>query len=182
MLSTRDWDKYDCILHEAGVPPIHTSPAVLKNLPEDVKSKMWLYHIASKDVPKEGNLRKATPGFDHTIVILPRSENTESKVRDLELISNIPLFKEMSLRRLSDLLNCLKCVNYEKGDTICKKGSIGWDFYIVRSGIIRVYNTENENSGKNFEKYYHFGDFFGEAAISGDGLRLANVVAYTNCQ
>ena len=133
-------------------------------------------------MPKDGDLKKAYPGFDNTIVLIPKSEG-EKKVRNLELISNIPLFREMSLRRLSDLLNCLKCVEYSKGETICKKGSIGWDFYIVKQGIIRVYNLEaNKNNENNFEKYYYSGDFFGEAAISGDGIRLANVVAYTSCQ
>lgn len=61
-------------------------------------------------------------------------------------------------------------VSFNKGETICKKGSIGWDFYIVKSGIIRVYNFDEE-SNNNFEKYYYSGDFFGEAAISGNGLR-----------
>ena len=49
-----NWHKYDLILHEAGVPPIHTSTDILKNLPESGKSKLYLVHIAEKDVPKEG--------------------------------------------------------------------------------------------------------------------------------
>jgi hypothetical protein len=49
-----NWHKYDLILHEAGVPPIHTSTAVLKNFPESVKDKLYLVHIAEKDVPTDG--------------------------------------------------------------------------------------------------------------------------------
>ena len=184
MLCSRDWGKYDVILHEAGVPPIHTPPKILQTLPDEVKKNMYIYHIANKDVPKEGDIKKALPGFDNTIVVLPNSGG-ESKVRNLELISNITLFREMPLRRLSDQQNCLKLASYNKGDTICKKGTVGWEFYIVKSGIIRVYNNNEgggEATGINFEKYYYSGDFFGEAAITGDGLRQANVVAYTSCQ
>lgn len=101
MLCSRDWGKYDVILHEAGVPPIHTPPKILQTLPDEVKKNMYIYHIANKDVPKEGDIKKALPGFDNTIVVLPNSGG-ESKVRNLELISNITLFREMPLRRLSD--------------------------------------------------------------------------------
>lgn len=69
MLAERNLEKYDCILHEAGVPPIHTATKVLQTLPADIKKKMYLYHIANKDVPAEGDLTKALPGFENTIVI-----------------------------------------------------------------------------------------------------------------
>lgn len=68
----------------------------------------------------------------------------------MELISNIELFREMPLRRLSDLLNCLKSISYAKDAVICKKGSIGYDFYIVKSGIIRVYNTDDEAKNNGY--------------------------------
>ena len=97
-LAEKDWNKFDVILHEAGVPPLHTSTAVLQKFPSEIKERMWLYHIATKDMPTEGDLKKAIPGFDNTIVIIPASEGDEFD-RNLELISNIPMFREMPLRR-----------------------------------------------------------------------------------
>ena len=102
MLVNRDWAKYDLIMHEAGVPPIHTPPKVLQTLPDEVKKNLVIYHIANKDVPKEGDIKKALPGFTNTYELIPRGE-TGTKVRNLELVSNISLFREMPLRRLSDL-------------------------------------------------------------------------------
>ena len=69
MLSGWDWNKYDCILHEAGVPPIHTPMKVLAALPDHIKAKMYLVHCSSKDVTPESGLLKAPIGIENTIVI-----------------------------------------------------------------------------------------------------------------
>ena len=38
------------ILHEAGIPPIHTPINVLNKLDEKIKNNLLLYHVAKKDV------------------------------------------------------------------------------------------------------------------------------------
>jgi len=98
MLKNREWSKYDIILHEAGVPPIHTPTKILQSLSSEIKAKMYCYHVADKDMPLEGDLKKALPGFENTIVILEKSEGDELD-RNLNLISNIAIFREMPLRR-----------------------------------------------------------------------------------
>ena len=50
-MSDIEFGKYDCILHEAGIPPIHTPISALLKLPDEVKKKMYVYHIAEKDIP-----------------------------------------------------------------------------------------------------------------------------------
>ena len=60
------WDA-DLILHEAGVPPIHTPLATLSALPEDVRARLLVVHAAAKDVPESSGLKRAKPGVDHTI-------------------------------------------------------------------------------------------------------------------
>lgn len=168
MLAHRDWNRYDCILHEAGVPPIHTPISILQGLPDDVKKKIRLYHVATKDIPEDCDLKKSIAGFEHSIIIVPKTEG-DIRQRNLELICNIPLFKDMPLRRIGDLLNCFNLVRYGKGELVCKKDTIGLDFYIVKSGIIRIFNVENDII--LFEKFYYLGDYFGEAALSSDKLR-----------
>ena len=56
-LANIDFTKYDLILHEAGIPPIHTPMEILKNLPEKVKKCMYLYHCAQHDVPDDYGLK-----------------------------------------------------------------------------------------------------------------------------
>lgn len=178
-LANPDWSKYDVILHEAGVPPIHTPISNLQLLPDNIRPRISLYHVASKDIPKDSDIKKSVPGFDHSIIILPKTDG-DLKSRNLELICNIPLFKDMPLRRIGDLLNCFKLMRYGENELIFKKGTIGHDFQIVKSGIIRIFDTKvNEIQ---FEKFYFQGDYFGEAAISNKKKRQANVVAHTECQ
>lgn len=50
-LANIDLTQYDLILHEAGIPPIHTPMETLKALPDKVKECMYLYHVAEKDMP-----------------------------------------------------------------------------------------------------------------------------------
>jgi hypothetical protein len=38
-LALVDFKKYDLILHEAGVPPIHTPVSILQALPADVSER-----------------------------------------------------------------------------------------------------------------------------------------------
>ena len=57
-----NWLSYDLILHEAGVPPIHTPTKVLEELPPAIKDKLYLVHIAAKDIPTGTGLKAAIPG------------------------------------------------------------------------------------------------------------------------
>ena len=58
----------DLILHEAGVPPIHTPIATLAALPDEVKDRLLVVHSSKKDVKAGLGLRRAEAGVEHTIV------------------------------------------------------------------------------------------------------------------
>ncbi|MBS2019405.1 MAG: cAMP/cGMP-dependent 3',5'-cyclic-AMP/GMP phosphodiesterase, partial [Deltaproteobacteria bacterium] len=62
---------HSAILHEAGIPPLHTPTTSLAALPEDVKKRLYLVHIAAKDVPANTGLRAAREGLEHTIRVEP---------------------------------------------------------------------------------------------------------------
>lgn len=51
------------ILHEAGIPPIHTPMDILKNLPEKAKKNLYLYHVAEKDIPEGYGLKSIEVGL-----------------------------------------------------------------------------------------------------------------------
>lgn len=177
MLAERNFEQYDVILHESGVAPIHTPIKVLQNLSDKIKKNLYLVHVSAKDMLNSG-LKKAPTGLLNTIVLKDAS-NDDSLMKNLELLSGMELFYEMPLRRIYDLLNCVRTEKYKQGQEVCKKGSKGFDFYIVKSGIAMVHD---DAPGHNFHKYYYTGDYFGESALSGDGHRLANVEAYTDCE
>jgi len=63
----------DLLLHEAGVPPLHTPFAVLDKLPKRVKKHMYIVHSAK--IPDGFDLRKAPTGTAGTLRLdeLPRA-------------------------------------------------------------------------------------------------------------
>lgn len=89
------------------------------------------------------------------------------------------LFQDMPLKRIRDLLKVLKHRQHKAGEVVCEKGSIGFEFFIVKSGCVKVYDDQPD---RKFEKYFKMGDYFGESAITGDGKRLANVMAFKDTE
>eukprot|EP00535_Pseudo-nitzschia_heimii_P006923 CAMPEP_0197189262 /NCGR_PEP_ID=MMETSP1423-20130617/19463_1 /TAXON_ID=476441 /ORGANISM="Pseudo-nitzschia heimii, Strain UNC1101" /LENGTH=1386 /DNA_ID=CAMNT_0042641321 /DNA_START=116 /DNA_END=4279 /DNA_ORIENTATION=+ len=64
-LRQRPLQDTDLLLHEAGVPPLHTTFAELEKLPNRVKKRMYVVH--SSNIPEEFDLRKAPTGTDGTL-------------------------------------------------------------------------------------------------------------------
>ena len=60
---------HDLILHEAGIPPIHTPLRVLAALPDEVKGRMYLTHVSQNAIPPESGLRLAPTGASQTLVV-----------------------------------------------------------------------------------------------------------------
>jgi phosphoribosyl 1,2-cyclic phosphodiesterase len=85
-LAFPNWDQYDTIFHEAGVPPTHTPLKILSALPESIRKKIYVVHTSAKDVTPETGLRIAPSGINNTIVVIPRSTGNTYE-RDLDLIS-----------------------------------------------------------------------------------------------
>lgn len=65
------------ILHEAGVPPIHTSQESFMHFSQKAKQNLYLVHIANKDLKKDLGLKIAKAGIEHTIVLIPPNSNKE---------------------------------------------------------------------------------------------------------
>jgi len=66
----------DLLLHETGVPPIHTPLRVLEALPDNIKERMYVVHTSALD-PK-CKLKVAPPGIAGTIRV------TESKTENVK--------------------------------------------------------------------------------------------------
>jgi len=64
-LLNRPLQETDLLLHEAGVPPLHTTFKELEKLPTRVKRRMYVVH--SSNIPDEFDLRKAPTGTAGTL-------------------------------------------------------------------------------------------------------------------
>lgn len=66
----KDFENYDLILHEMGIPPIHTPCEVLQAFPEKVKEKMFLVHVSEDKIPKGVGLKSGPVGLENTVILV----------------------------------------------------------------------------------------------------------------
>jgi CRP-like cAMP-binding protein len=161
------------IFHEAGVPPLHTPTTVLGALPEDVKSRLYLTHIAEKDLPKDKGLKVAKTGIAHTIRIETERPKHAEAIELLDVICGVELFKGFSISRAREVLQVARRVKHPAGTQLIAEGSFGDRFFLIVSGVASV-----QQGGKEI-KTYQSGDYFGETALILGQPRNASVFAKT---
>ncbi|GBG27927.1 cGMP-dependent 3',5'-cGMP phosphodiesterase A [Hondaea fermentalgiana] len=146
------WD-CDVIFHEAGIPPIHTPLTALQELPEDVRSRLYIIHIAEKNAENSG-LRLARAGVQHTIVIPTPTYEHATSAAILQLLRSTDIFRHFSITQASDLLQLCKCKTYKTGEYVCRTGDIGDHFYVILSGFCKVQfsSREDQDLGNDLHK------------------------------
>lgn len=175
-LNEKKFEDYSLVLHEAGGGPLHTPIEALASLSTEIKQKMFVYHIPSKDVHPHFGLKKALCGLSNTIVI-KKDIKSDDLMRNLEIVSSIDFFEKIPLKRICDLIRCVKEVKYKQGDFVLREGTKGNKFFVLKKGVCKIYSRK---LGREFSKFVYPGDHFGESAVMGDGIRLANVVCETD--
>jgi CRP-like cAMP-binding protein/glyoxylase-like metal-dependent hydrolase (beta-lactamase superfamily II) len=167
------WDR-SLVLHEAGVPPIHTPPARLAELPAEVKQRLRLIHIAEADLPAGCGLRLARTGFEHTIVLpVPRHPHADA-IEALDALAAMDLFHDFNVARCRDFLAIAARETLPAGALVIGQGEPGERVYIIVSGQAVVVRDGA------VLKTYHAGDFFGETALVTGAPRSADVRAKTD--
>jgi CRP-like cAMP-binding protein len=162
------------ILHEAGVPPLHTPAAVLARLPEDVKERLLVVHIAEKDLPKESGLRVGRVGLENSIRIEVVPSAHAGAISILDAFLSVDLFRDFPLARASEILQVARRVSFPAEHTIIAQGSVGDAFYIILNGVVSVRQNGRE------VKTYGAGDYFGETALVLGQPRVADCIAVTD--
>lgn len=166
----------DLVLHEAGVPPLHTPTNVLAGLPGEVKERLWLVHTTPEAIPPGSALRIAREGLHHTLR-LPVSEPRHAEAcAILEAFCMVDLFRDFPIERSAEVLRFARLERYAKGTRIIQEGTPGRTFYVIVAGIASVVQKGRDT------KSYQAGDYFGETALVMDTPRNADVVAKTNVE
>lgn len=164
----------DLILHEAGIPPIHTPLSVLEALPEAVKQRLFLVHISAEAIPPDSGLRLAGPGPSHSMVIdvPPPPKSLASRI--LDVICHIDLFAELKLRRAAEFLAVTHRQVYQPGEVLIARHTPGDRFFMIASGEVEILH-EDLPRRLIFGRY----DYLGETALILDQPRNADVIART---
>jgi CRP-like cAMP-binding protein len=164
------------IYHESGIPPLHTPITWLDSLPEEIKRRTVVYHIAKKDFLEKTSLTLATFGIENTLNFDMKSPENETAYQIIGLLKRIDMFDEMSAPKAQEFLAIVEEEKFKKGDVIIKKGTKGDKFYIIFRGNVSVDSGGNLAARKIYGTY----DYFGEVALVTDQMRVADVVAETD--
>ena len=169
------------VLHEAGVPPIHTPVAYLASLPDKVKRRIRLVHVAPNAVPKDSGLQLAREGPQNTLRLSVRLPPLALAVNLLDLISNLRFLQQLSLADSRQLVQLGYVRTFAPGKLITMRHastrvvSRKSEFFIVASGVVQleVSGAENEagagagagaggrgSKSKDVTGYFTTGDYF----------------------
>jgi CRP-like cAMP-binding protein/phosphoribosyl 1,2-cyclic phosphodiesterase len=168
-------EHHSAILHEAGIPPLHTPITSLSALPDEVKKRLYLVHIAAKDVPTDKGLRSAREGLEHTIRVEPSSApQYADAIELLEIFAMVDFLRDLPLSRARSLLQVAQRLTLPAGERIVTQGTRGDSFYIIVNGTVSIVKD-----GQAIKRY-RAGDYFGEMALLLDQPRSADAVAKTD--
>ena len=95
---------HDLILHEAGVPPIHTPLATLEALEDSIKERLYLVHVSSSAVPASSKLRVAPCGVKNTLELSVDVPEYSEAIAALHLIEDVPFLSNLTLAHARGLL------------------------------------------------------------------------------
>lgn len=168
-----DWGS-DLILHEAGIPPIHTPVKVLSELPEDVRKRMYLTHVSAAAIPAESGLRLAPPGVENTLTLDIQVPEVSRAEQMLDVLAHVDIFQGLNIGRATEFLRVAKFAQHPAGATLVKTGDPGDHFFIIASGEVDIVA-----SGQVLKRAGRY-DYFGEIAMVLNRPRVADVVALTD--
>mmetsp|Transcript_4316 Transcript_4316/g.11996 ORF Transcript_4316/g.11996 Transcript_4316/m.11996 type:complete len:782 (+) Transcript_4316:202-2547(+) len=144
----------DLLMHEAGVPPIHTPMSALQQLPERIRSKVKVIHCSDARA-EEGGFEKVRPGFEHTIRIEAEPPLHAEANSIVQILMATDLFRSFDVASMVDVLSVITTRSYAAKEVICSSGEEGAYLRIIRSGTVNY-----ERDGATRELRYC--DYFGE--------------------
>ena len=158
-----------------------------------IKSRVFNKNIEPLDCIGDDHLMtKTQEPYDEDYISIGESDVAEISIGDLErsiggaisevtiqndassILKQVQLLRSLSIDRMNELSQNLKISNYEDHQLIVRQHDPGHLFFIVKSGIAKVYKN-----GK-FIRDITKNDYFGERSVIFNDFRTATVVADGN--
>eukprot|EP00164_Ancoracysta_twista_P005600 GFYU01007679.1.p1 GENE.GFYU01007679.1~~GFYU01007679.1.p1 ORF type:complete len:762 (+),score=245.08 GFYU01007679.1:403-2688(+) len=161
----------DLVLHEAGVPPIHTAASTLAALPEEVRKNMLLVHTAQKNCPE--NMEVAKEGETVTLEV-ERDDDGSSEVISLLEDSDIYASLVATEDRRERLLAKVKRVIYPANTVLLETGMVPTKCMIIGKGVVK----EKDEC----ESTYIVGDSIADATLIKGAASTVEAVCVTRVE
>jgi phosphoribosyl 1,2-cyclic phosphodiesterase len=167
---------HQLVIHEAGIPPIHTPVAYLASLDDATKSRLLLVHVSRRTLPENSGLRIAPTGLENTVDLKAPRLPVEKALVVLDAMAKVDILAELPAARAADFLRCVHKESYTAGERVVEDGTPGDTFYVILSGHASV-----RKHGRELKVYTDF-DYFGETALITGAPRVADVFAKTDLE
>ncbi len=95
-------------------------------------------------------------------------------------LRQVGVFSELSEEAVRALKREVELEEYNRGETIIRRGEVGDSLYIIRSGFVKVSVGEGEE--EKILAYLKAGSYFGEMSLLRGEKRTANVAAVTKVE
>lgn len=169
------WDA-DLILHEAGVPPVHTPMATLMALDPTTKSRLYVNHISEEQLPEKSGLKLAPPGVDETLLLEVEPPELWLAQRMLDLFAGVDLLNPLGIHKVAEFMRIACYRKYSAGEILVRTGEPGDSFFLILSGEAEVIRK-----GETLTRLGRY-DYFGEVAVLLSSERTADVRAHTELE
>jgi hypothetical protein len=148
----------DCIIHEAGVPPIHTPISTLLNLPQSVKKKLHVVHCSTIPDFAQDELSIPRCGLENTIRldVGARNDGYGLALRRAKMLSEIRFLRFVSPLGMFSLLENLDTIRLLPDSVLAVDAK---SFFLVEDGHPSVCFSDDSTRALSP------GDSFGEHAL-----------------
>ena len=93
-----------------------------------------------------------------------------------------PLFRDFAVDEMVAVIQGLKLLSFERGESIIREGQPGGSLYMLTAGRVRAFKKDPTSGKQNPLGDLKEGAFFGEMSILTGQPRMASVVALSRCE
>jgi len=95
-------------------------------------------------------------------------------------VKKVPIFSDLEQEKINKLNNLVKQKEFKKGELIYLEGEIGKNIYIIESGLVKLYRS-NEAGNQYILRLLKEGDFFGELVLFKKEKLSSSAEAVSDC-
>ncbi|XP_016929844.1 cAMP-dependent protein kinase type II regulatory subunit isoform X3 [Drosophila suzukii] len=153
----------------------HTDPSTDDQLSvnsQDADEPPVMASSRRKSVFAEAYDPEADDDDDGATAVFPKTD--EQRARLVESVKNVLLFRSLEKEQMNQVLDAMFERKVQPGDYIIRQGDDGDNFYVIESGVYKVFIND-----KHINTYNHTG-LFGELALLYNMPRAATVQAETS--